>query len=208
MGSHSSKRQSGSDQPQGGRRWLADEPLCLLPLYSNPPQTRVVSHDLHFASDHPTVLLRAGRVDSKRIGEALEVLADAAALIVNLTEQPETIRSIRRIAMQYEVPFIGDPVLYRMALSEYTAAPGLRRLRYRPPDGEGPWTASELCEQGTTIARYVIEEQHLSGVGALLAAGIAISGPSDPRLAALGSLLQGSLGLAMRGERGCRSWLP
>ena len=189
-----SKGSRDSKDALGRRRWLADEPLRLLPLYSEPPRTPTQQpRELQFLRERPTVLLRASRIDVKGAPVALEILNDAAALVVNLTEQRSTIGQARRVAMQHAIPLIGDPILYRMALADHVGSPGSRRLRYRPPDGQGPWTARELREHAPQISRLVIEEQYLSGAKALYGAAVAIAGPQDPSLGSVAPLLDGSL---------------
>jgi hypothetical protein len=121
------------------------------------------------------------------------MLPQALAVAVNLTETRSTIRAVRQAARGEGMALIGDPSLHRMALPGYLAKPGHRRLRYRPPDGGGPWTPALLRKRSTPIARAVIEEQHLFEADALIAASIAIAGPNDPALATLPSLLRSSL---------------
>ncbi len=173
-------------------RWLADEPLRLLPLYPDPPRPAVTASRPGAVKER-TVILRAGGVDARRIGAAAEVLRGVSALAVNLTERRATIRSISQAARRHGLALIGDPALHRMALPGYAATPGLRRLRYRPTDGGGPWRASDLHEHANAIARGVIEEQHLSEAQALIAASVAVTAPEDPNIAALPELLRGSL---------------
>jgi len=192
MSSSSSGQRGTGDTREPSRRWLADEPLQLLPLYSNPPRPTATKPKRSIPDDHPTLILRAGGVDTA-IGEAIGAIGAAAALIVNLTEQPATLVRVRGVAAKQGLAMIGDPVLHRMALPGYAATAGLRRLRYRPRDGGGPWSASELHEQANEIARAVIEEQQLAQAGALLGASVAVTAPTDPHMRALPALLDSSL---------------
>jgi hypothetical protein len=164
-----------------------------LPLRQEPARipTRPVwlAHDEH----DPILLLRTGANDASRIERVLGVLQGASAVVVNLTERKATLKAVQEIAKRCGVSFIGDPVLYRMALPKYQAKRGERALIYRPPDDGGPWSAADLRTRAREIARRVVEEQSRAGGNPLIGAAPALSGPSDPMLDAVGPLLERSL---------------
>ena len=139
----------------------------------------------------PLLVVRAGRSDIDAIGSALDVLRPAA-LAVSLTDF-SVISDARILSARHSVPFATDPVLHRMALPGYEARPGMRKLSYRPPDGNGPWTPSDLVARSRDISERVVEEQHLAAAGVVFAAAVAVRDPADPAINAIGPLLSGSI---------------
>jgi hypothetical protein len=192
MSSRPTDRGAGNNPRSNGVRWLADEPLRLLPLYNEP--VRPLKRPAWLEDTHsPIVILRTGANDASHVEEALSVMQGAAAVVANLTERESTLKAVQKIATRGGLSFIGDPVLHRMALANYQAKRGARGLIYRPPDGGGPWTASDLRTRAGEIARRVIDEQSKAEGNPLLGAAPALVTPSDPMLGAVGPLLARSL---------------
>jgi hypothetical protein len=179
---------------QPSRRPFAQASLQLLPAYSGPRSPRVASDAPPIEQDAPTVLVRSGQADCGALDGALEALPAVTGVTVNLTEKKSTIGEVRQAARKHHALLVCDPAFYTMTLPGYrSGGPEQRALRYRPGPGEPSWTLAELRQHGVRLARAVVEEQHLAGAGALFSPTVALAGPDDPGLFALGSLVRAAL---------------